>query len=109
MNLKPPQNGFIFQFLDTTRNGLFVHKNKGNIIIPVAEISNQGNLARWVKVISIGSKVSSFKEGDIVLVEPVQWTMGLRIGEEYYWNSDETKVLAIGHAEDVVYEYDSRK
>lgn len=93
---QPLGNNFLFSFLSETRRGLFAQKSSGRIIIPNAAptVDEQGQLARWVKVESIGSEVTDFKVGDIVLVEPLKWTIGYIFGEDKYWKSDQTRVMA---------------
>lgn len=93
---QPIGNAFLFTFLSKTRRGLFAQKNAGRIYIPNAAptVDEQGLLARWVKVEAVGPAVKNFKVGDIVLVEPLKWTIGYIFGEDKYWKSDETVVMA---------------
>lgn len=93
---QPLGKNFFFTFLSETKKGMFAQKNSGRIYIPNAAPSTdeQGLLARWVKVEAIGADVKDFNVGDIVLVEPLKWTIGYIFGEHKLWKSDEERVIA---------------
>jgi hypothetical protein len=93
---QPIGNTFLFTFLSKTKRGMFAQKNAGRIYIPNAAptTDEQGLLARWVRVEAIGPDVKDFKAGDIVLLEPLKWTIGYIFGENKFWKSDETAVMA---------------
>jgi hypothetical protein len=106
--LRPLHNQFFFAFLNETSNGMFVPKNKGQIIIPTVksqDLRGQGDFGRWAKVLSIGKDVTKFKNGAIVLIDKLQWTKGFIYDEVMVWKSDEDKVLAIADDPAVAYDY----
>lgn len=108
MALKPLDNNFLFAFVNETRRGAFIPKNKGKIIIAQTQnqdLRGQGDFARWAKVLAIGPKVKDFKRGDIVLIDKLQWTKGFVHDEVEVWKSNEAKVLAIADDESVAYDY----
>lgn len=103
--LQPIGNTFLFSFLAETVGGKFVSKNSGQIILTNQDLDVQGKFARWVKVTAIGSKVTDFNVGDIVLIEALQWTIEYKFNGQSYWKSDDTKVIAIGDDESVAFDY----
>lgn len=105
MALKPLGKFFLFAFTNETVGGKFVEKNSGRIILTNQDIASQGQFARWGQVIAIGSEVSEFGVGDYVLIEPLQWTTEVKFDNNSYWKSDESKVIAIGEDESVLYAY----
>lgn len=105
MKLQAIGKSFLFTFFDTTAGGRFIERNSGAIILTNQDIRQQGDLARWGKVESIGDDVSDFQVGDIVLIEALQWTSEFRFNDKSYWKSDETKVIAIGEDESVTFAY----
>ena len=104
MALRPLRNTFLFTFLNETRDGAFVSKNKGNIIIVTPELGRQGDLGRWAKVLAVGNEVKDFGPGDIVLIAPGKWTTGFKHDEVVIWKSDDQWVLGIGD-ESMAYDY----
>lgn len=108
MAAKPLGNTFLFAFLQETANGSFVAKNKGRIIVSshqAQDLRNQGDTARWARVLAVGPRVKDFKNGDIVLIAPGKWTMGFVHDDVKIWKSDDAWVLALGKDESVAYDY----
>jgi hypothetical protein len=103
--LQPIGNAFLFSFLSETVGGKFVGKNSGKIILTNQDLDVQGKYARWAKVTAIGSKVTDFSVGDIVLIEALKWTIEYKFNGQSYWKSDDTKVIAIGLDESVAFDY----
>lgn len=93
---QPIGKNFLFTFLSQTKRGMFAQKSSGRIYIPNAAptTDEQGLLARWVKVEAIGPDVKNFNVGDIVLIEPLKWTIGYIFGNQRLWKSDESQVMA---------------
>jgi len=105
MALKPLGNSFLFSFFSVTAGGRFIERNSGKIILTNQDFDTQGKYARWGKVEAVGSKVTDFNVGDIVLIEALQWTKEIKFEGKSYWKSDDTKVIAIGNDESVTYAY----
>lgn len=105
MVLKPLGNAFLFSFCSETVGGQFIDKNHGQIILTNQDLSEQGKMARWGKVVAIGNKVKDFQVGDLVLIEALMWTKEFKYLEQRLWKSDDTKVIAIGDDETVTYAY----
>lgn len=103
--LKPLGHSFLFSFVNETAGGRFIAKNRGTIILTNQDISQQGNFARWAKVIAVGDSVEDFVAGDLVLIEPLQWTTEHKFEDRGYWKSDDSKVIAIGLDESVTYAF----
>lgn len=103
--LKPLGNGFLFEFCSATAGGQFIERNRGQIILTNQDLDSQGKFARWAKVVAVGDDVSDFTNGDIVLIESLQWTRGFDFEGKRFWKSDETKVIAIGEDESVTFAY----
>lgn len=103
--LKPIGNTFLFSFLSETVGGKFISKNSGQIILTNQDLDVQGKYARWCKVVAIGSAVTDFNVGDIVLIEALKWTIEYKFDGKSYWKSDDTKVIAIGSDESVAFDY----
>jgi hypothetical protein len=103
MALRPLGNTFLFAFMNETYGGRFVERRRdSNIILTNQDVREQGDYARWGKVLATGKKVTDFKVGDIVLIEAKMWTVGFTHQEVKIWKSDQTKVIAIG-SEEVTY------
>jgi co-chaperonin GroES (HSP10) len=105
MALKPLGKSFLFSFANDTAGGKFIEKNSGRIILTNQDISQQGQYARWGKVIAVGDEVSDFGIGDLVLIEALQWTTEVKFEGQSFWKSDDSKVIAIGEDESVTYSY----
>jgi co-chaperonin GroES (HSP10) len=103
--LKPLGRSFLFSFVNETVGGRFIEKNRSTIILTNQDVSQQGNSARWGKVIAVGDKVEDFAEGDLVLIESLQWTVEHKFEDKGYWKSDDSKVIAIGLDESVTYAF----
>lgn len=102
--LIPLHNTFLFQFLNETTNGMFVDRNKGQIILTTPDTASQGNLARWAKVTHVGAEVKCCEVGDVVLIAPGKWTPGFEIDGQKYWKSDDEWILALGD-ESMAYDF----
>ena len=96
MNIRitPLKNKFTFNFLDETAGGNFIDRTKSGIIMTNQEMLTTSKNPRWGVVQDVGSEVKDFKQGDYVLIEAMQWTNGVKL-EEWIWQSDDSKVLAI--------------
>jgi hypothetical protein len=105
MALRPISNHFLFAFINDTVSGQFVPRNKGKIVLLHQDVNRQGDYARWAKVLAVGSLVTDFKNGDVVLIDKLQWTKGFTHDGVQIWKSDQDKVLAIGEDESVAYDY----
>ncbi len=93
--LKALGSRIIFEFIDTVNAGRFGKVTKSGIIVRSEDNQDQTR-ARWVKILSTGSQVTSVKEGDIVLLEPLKWTIGLPMGNgKKVWQSDEEFIMAV--------------
>lgn len=96
MQPRPIGNNFFFSFLSKTRRGVFEQKSGGLIYIPNAapSVDEQGLMARWCRVEAIGDEITDFNVGDIVLIEPLKWTIGYIFGDKKLWKSDQSRVIA---------------
>ena len=50
---------------------------------------------QWGIALSVGNEVSEVKEGDRILIEALQWTHGIELGDEMVWRTDEQQVIAV--------------
>jgi len=105
MALKPLADKFLFTFCSDTQDGRFIEKNSGSIILTNKNLDDQGKHARWGRVVAVGTKVTSFKEGDLVLIESLRWTQGFKYEGQQLWQSYEGAVCAIGTSDRVQYAY----
>ncbi len=94
MKIRPLKNKFTFKFLDETAGGNFIDRTKSGIIMTNQEMLTTSKNPRWGVVQDVGSEVKDFKQGDYVLIEAMQWTNGVKL-DEWIWQSDDSKVLAI--------------
>ena len=94
--LQPLFSSVLFTFLDDTAHGRFIDRNKIGLIMTNQDISTQGGLARWGRVLAIGPDVEeeSIKPGALVLIEPLQWTMGFKYEGVQIWSTIEEKIIA---------------
>jgi hypothetical protein len=104
MAIRPLGNAFLFVFLNETsgEHGTFRPKNSGKIILAGTNLEGQADTPRWGKVLAVGPKVTEFGNGDIVLIEPLQWTQGFKHEDIRIWKSDEAKVMAVADDEESV-------
>jgi len=108
MALKPLGKNFLFAFLNETDGKKFLPKNKGRIILTAhakGDVRGQGEYARWAKVLAIGPLVTEFKNGDIVLIDKLKWTIGFEHDGVRIWKSDQDQVLALADDESIAYDY----
>ena len=108
MALRPLGKSFLFAFINETNGKAFVPKNKGRIILTSyakGDLRGQGEYARWAKVLAVGPLVVDFKNGDVVLIDKLKWTIGFTHDGVQIWKSDQDQVLAIGADESVAYDY----
>lgn len=105
MGLKPLGKAFIFAFTNETSGGKFTERNSGSIILTNISVDEQGKYARWAKVLAVGSEVTEFTTGDLVLIEALMWTNEFTFEKQKMWKSDESKVIAISEDESVVYAF----
>jgi hypothetical protein len=103
MAIRPLGKAFLFAFLNETRHGIFTQKNKGRIFLPNAatDVDRQGDFARFAKVLAVGTTVTEFKNGDVVLIAALKWTKGFEHDGVKVWKSDEDQVLAIYEDQDL--------
>lgn len=105
MAIRPLGNTFLFAFFNDTAGGRFIERNSGKIILTNYQYLDQGTNARWGKVLAVGSDVTEFGVGDIVLIEALAWTKGFEYDGVKIWKSDESKVCAIGEDESVTFAF----
>lgn len=91
---------FLFTFCSDTSGGKFIEKSSGQIILTNVGVEDQGKFARWGKVVSVGSRVTDFAAGDVVLIAALHWTPGIPFENEKVWRAESKDVLAIGSEED---------
>ena len=101
--LKPLADRFLFQFMNEHRDGKFIEKSKFGFILSNQDLQVQADRPRWARVVAIGPDVVDFNVGDLVLIEYGQWTTRVTFEKNDYWKSDQSKVIAIGDSEEVVY------
>lgn len=97
--LRPILNHIIFQFEDelVTAKGRkqFASQTDWGFKV-IADFDNDVKSPRWVRVVSVGPKVSGeITEGSRILVEALQWTEGAKFEGQEYWMTNEDKVLAV--------------
>lgn len=93
MKARPIHNKFYFQFEDGALRMGFQEKTASGLLLPVSQ-ETTGH-ARWGTVIAIGAEVTEFAVGDMVLIESMQWTPVINYGDDRFWMSDDTKVVAV--------------
>jgi len=103
MAIQPLGNHFLFVFINRTRHGIFTQENKGRIFLPNAatDVDRQGDFARFAKVLAIGSRVTDFKNGDVVLISALKWTKGFEHDGVMIWKSDQDQVLGVYDSDDL--------
>jgi hypothetical protein len=93
--IKPLQKNIFFIFEDDVVKGQFVSSTPGGILIH-RNFNNSLNEARWGIVKYIGPEVDSdITVGARILVEPLQWTEGLKVDDMTYWVTNSDKVMLI--------------
>ena len=107
MNLKPLRNNLLFTFLDTTstsNKGKFVERaTKSGIVLPTLE--KEQHAPRWATVVAIGPEVDGVVPGDLILIEPLQWTIASEFEGEKIWKTDDQKILAVTNDESATYAF----
>ena len=84
----------IFEFIEDTKNGQFNVVSAGGLL--VREVSHkQVDYCRWGRVLSVGPKVTEFKEGQIVLIDKLRWTSGFLVTDKEYWITTDKEILAV--------------
>lgn len=100
-NLTLLENKIAFEFLEDTGSSGFSAKSSAGIIVNQKE-ENQVGKARWGKVIKQAKSVTEVSTGDYILVEPMGWTLGLKLDEveeETFWITTEDRIMAVTNKE----------
>lgn len=105
MALRPLGKAFLFQFVNETYGGKFVERNKGSIFLTNQDLTDQAKVARWGKIVAVGSEVEDLHVDQLVLIEALQWTKEYQWEKVRYWKSDESKVMATTTDESVTYAF----
>lgn len=95
------ENKIAFEFLEDTTGSGFSTKTTAGIIVSQNE-ENQVDKARWGKVIKQAKSVTEVSTGDYILVEPMGWTLGLKLDEveeETFWITTEDRIMAVTNKE----------
>ena len=93
--LQPINDRIIFTFLQDTRGNIFRETTKSGLQI-IENSDKQLKNARWGKVVSVGAEVSSEIYPDLfILLDPLGWTLHVEFENEKFWNTSESKILAI--------------
>lgn len=92
MNIKPLNDGIIFQFYDDSTSTRFVNRTESGIAIAI-EAKDQANVDRWGVVVDIGPQVKSVAVGEAILIESGYWTPSFEVKGHKYWKTDEQHVI----------------
>jgi len=100
MKLTAIGKGIIFQFVDAINSkGEFDKSDTETGIMLKSSFDDSAKEPRWVKVTSAGKDCEYVKTGDVVLLPALRWTEGSKLGDQKYWKSDESEVVAIDRGE----------
>ena len=88
------KDSIIFAFEDAVVGRNFVEMSDSGIYIG-RDKYRAANAPRWAKVVSVGPEVYDVKRGDRILIEPMQWTIGMVYDGVTLWRTTEPNVLAI--------------
>lgn len=105
MNLQPLHNYILFRFVDDTSNDSLVSKTESGILMTKNLDYNEQRDARWAKVIAVGPEVmdETININEYILIEPLQWTVGVDFGDGTLWRTDESKVMCT--SKEMLYRY----
>lgn len=97
--LHPVANTILFTFLDETGGaaGAFVERTKSMIIVP--KLNSTQKQERWARAERVGPDVHEVEPGDLILIEPLQWTRNEVFEGQKIWKTDESKVMAVTNDE----------
>ncbi len=94
--LEPIGNAILFTFLADQAEGKFIDSAKAGIIMTNLDVSNQGKVPRWGRVVSVGPDVDAdIQPGKFVLIEPLRWTIGFKYDGVQIWKTDNDQVLCL--------------
>lgn len=93
MKIRPIGKSIIFQFVDETHGKYLGRTSRSGILIATG--TSDQKEPKWGKVLAIGNEVTEVNADQYILIEPLQWTVGLYVDEERIWRTDESKVLAV--------------
>lgn len=88
------KDSIIFAFEDAVVKRDFVEKSDTGIYLG-RDKHRSANAPRWAKVVSVGPEVHDVKRGDRILIEPMQWTIGMVYDGVTLWRTTEPNVIAI--------------
>lgn len=87
------KNKIIFKFIQGNSAGTFDNTTEWGLIVKDA-VQDVGK-SRWGEVTHIGPSVKDVQVGDYILIEPMMWSLNLKIDGDTFWNTDESKVMAV--------------
>lgn len=100
MHLTPIKNNIIFQFLDKVDNkGQFVEETSWGLVIP-GHFDTSAKTPRWGKVTDIGPECAEVAPGQLILIEALRWTEGIKFNGNTYWKTDEKQIVGYKLTED---------
>lgn len=96
--LEPISNHILFQFLDETNagdKGAFVEQTDWGFHLG-SSLDDTTKAPRWVEIIALGPEAPDyFHVGQIVLVEPLQWTRQVEYDGVTFARTDADQIIAV--------------
>lgn len=93
--LRVLKNQILFQFVDTVKNGMFESKTDSGIVL-TTYYDDSSKLPRAGKIVQFGPDCETeFNIGDVIMIEPLRWSEGVKFEGQTFWRTDESQVLGI--------------
>jgi co-chaperonin GroES (HSP10) len=97
--LRALHDGIVFQFeekVTKSKKGTFEEETEWGFKLN-NDFDESARNARWGIIVSVGPDIidEGLVPGARIFIEALAWTNGVEIGDETYWKTDESKVLAI--------------
>ena len=103
MGLKAISNHVIFVFEDELRMKSVDSENKKRHFvekttsgIEIISTADTLDTPRWGFVVATGPRCDeAIQTGMLILIEPLKWTNGAQVGEDWFWRTNDENVMAI--------------
>ena len=100
IKITPLRSRIIVRLEGTTNGKLSEIVSDGGIVIAGANLgtginSEDGLADRWAEVLATGNEVKDVKQGDRVLIQSGKWSEAAKVGNEFFWMSEEQYVILI--------------
>jgi hypothetical protein len=106
MTLRAIANHVIFVFQDEfvrrSSDGASTDKKERHFVektswgFKFANTKDSMNSARWGVVLAVGPLCDDeIQPGMRILIEPLKWTNGVQVGEDWFWRTDDVSILAV--------------